>query len=104
VGERLTLVVRRKQKEETMGYDGKVGKALQAFARRIESLDVQVFDLRRFNSIKNALEIQIEEGDYGSDVVSHLFQALRAAARTYNDSDARAMSAAIDALEKAIKK
>ena len=87
-----------------MAYDAKAAKAFQSFAGRIESLDVNMFDLRRFNSIKNALEIQIEEGDYGSEVVHHLFQAFRAAARTYDDSDARAMSAAIDALEKAIKK
>ena len=62
------------------------------------------FELRRFNSIVNALEIQVEEGFAGGDAAGHLISALYAVANTYEKKKADTLIAAIKTIESAAAK
>ncbi len=82
-----------------MSYDQEAEKAIRRLSSQLETTSLNMFDLRRFKSIMNAIEIQFEEGYYGSEAVNHLIKALYAVANTYSKLDVDIITAAIKQME-----
>ena len=85
-----------------MSYDQEEEMAFKTLSDQLKNTSLNILDLRRFNSIKNAIEIQIEEGYSGSEAIIHLIKALHAVANTYSKLDADIMTAAIMQMERSV--
>lgn len=85
-----------------MGYNQRAVNAIAKFEKKVSGLELSFVELRRFGSIRNALEVQIEEGDHDPQVVRCLLQALHALADSLQQPRSGAMMKALDELENAI--
>ena len=83
-------------------YDRKRVAQLAPVQTAIEKIGLPPIRLRKLNGIRNALEMQIEDGSDSPEVNKHLLDALRAGILHQADQgQARAALEAIDAFEQA---